>query len=456
MANQKHIEWLKKGVESWNRRRQNEPISPELSRVDVYKIFNKERTFEPEDALPLGGIDLSRADLKGANLSGVNLHGANLSYSKLEDADLSYTSLENANLDSVSLNNGTKLYRSNLAGADLTGVELLSACLFPPPCKDSTQYEPPSDKYQKSLGIIDGVNGLVSVYNKIREHYRKFPHEQTVFYFRGERSDSWDLRPSVMRKSGIDKKEGELLSDLLSRCPEEFRDMTTALSQWVLAQHYGLKTRLLDITRNPLVGLFNASEVNDGQDGSSKDGRLHIFAIPKSFMLDVYPFEIVKSFNSDTVSVIMNFAKLSNDEKRLLLGVGGTSRMPHATRVPKYNTAMRRLYHFIHQEYPNFEKRIEVSDLFCVFVVEPQRSFERIRAQQGAFLISAFHERFEEQEILKHNAGIPHYHHYTVKVLHKDKQDILEELRLMNITRESLFPGLEEAANAVNRLHGRG
>ena len=86
-------------------------------------------------------------------------------------------------------------------------------------------------------------------------------------------------------------------------------------------------------------------------------------------------------------------------------------------------------------------------------MVEPQQSFERIRMQSGAFLLSVFHERFERDEILNRNAEIPVYDYYTRKVPAGSKQDIIEELRLLNITRESLFPGLDEAANAVTQRY---
>ena len=72
---------------------------------------------------------------------------------------------------------------------------------------------------------------------------------------------------------------------------------------------------------------------------------------------------------------------------------------------------MNRLYQFIRLEKPSFQERIDPIDLLRVVVVEPRRSFERIRVQSGAFLISAFHERFEEVEIQKSTTNLPIYDH---------------------------------------------
>ena len=158
---------------------------------------------------------------------------------------------------------------------------------------------------------------------------------------------------------------------------------------------------------------------------------------------------MIKPFNSDTISIIANFSKLQQNEQNLLLGKKPKNKDPAAD----YAQDMGRLYNFIRHEKPYFQKKIDPRDLFRVFVVEPQRSFERLWAQSGAFLISAFHERFERNEILRCNPGIPVYDHYTLTVSRESKQHIMDELRLLNITRESLFPGLDEAANAITQLY---
>ena len=91
--------------------------------------------------------------------------------------------------------------------------------------------------------------------------------------------------------------------------------------------------------------------------------------------------------------------------------------------------------------------------LYKVFVVEPQLSSERVRAQSGAFLVSAFHERFERDEILKWNKGIPVYAHYKLTISGDCKDSIMKELQLLNVTRETLFPGLDSSARSVTNSY---
>lgn len=257
-------------------------------------------------------------------------------------------------------------------------------------------------------------------------------HSNELLYFRGESRDSWELRPSVMR-DGLIEYESDMLTELATRRPDEFRDSDTAIAQFVLAQHHGLKTRFLDITKNPLVALFHACEMD-----LDINGKVHIFAAPRN---------LVKSFNSDTVSIIANFAKLPPREQNALLTITGGR-----TAVP-FRNAIRHLYQMIRGEKPFFEERITMGDLFRVFAIEPQQSSERIRAQSGAFLASAYHQRFERDVVLNRNAQTPVYAHYTPIVPSSSKAPILTELRLLNITRETLFPGLDESARAINESY---
>ena len=274
------------------------------------------------------------------------------------------------------------------------------------------------------------VKSIAEFLNYIRE--LQSTHSTELLYFRGESNSAWELRPSVMRE-GFLAFESQMLTDLLTRRPDEFADRETAMSQWVLAQHHGLKTRFLDITKNPLIALFFACESN-----AYNEGRLHIFAVPQ---------DLIRPFNSDRVSIIANFARLTPREQNILLSrnLGSSS--------TDYRDAMRHLYQLIREEKPHFEENINFLDFFRVLVVEPQLSSARIQAQSGAFLVSAFHRRFERKEIESFNARIPIYAHYTPTVSWNRKRAIQEELRLLNITRETLFPGLDESARETTEAY---
>ena len=110
------------------------------------------------------------------------------------------------------------------------------------------------------------------------------------FLYRGESVNYGDgaLRPSLFRKSGLSiddfdgryssyyEEEQYLLYEservfplLFSRCNRDVDKLT-------IAQHYGIPTRLLDVTGNALVALYFAAQESDG---GKKDGIVYMFGV---------------------------------------------------------------------------------------------------------------------------------------------------------------------------------
>ena len=395
MANPDHIEWLRKGVDYWNALRNQRYFLPDFSGTDLRAelMFSSSGTSLDGinlqdgnlDAASLRGISLKNAKLQNArfnkaslqfvNFRNANLWRADFTFADLGNADFSLANLAEANLSYANLKRADLRF-AVLADSDITAAQPLNSYLF----ADTLPGFPRFNSSKK----IESVGDLVEECQRLQDHYVNHESQRSflrlfsddtdsttyLFYFRGEHNDSWDLRPSVMRppslseKAGFRYKEGEMLLDLMLQRPGDFVGVTSALSQWVLAQHHGLITRFLDITRNPLVALFHACEPSSRQDNSDcTDGVLHVFAVPKS---------LVRTFDSDSISIIANLAKLTHREQKILMGERTTEFMISSS---SYAVTMRRLYHFIMQEKPYFEKRINIRDLFRVFVAEPERSF---------------------------------------------------------------------------------
>ena len=483
MANPQHVAWLKESVAKWNARRQSQRFDPDLSSEDISRALGgHDREDIREMSVQLRNVNLSGADLSNSSLRDTDLTGAKFYMANLTNANLMGSDFTGAqfvggtshgarfhsakfsktlflehNLTAAQFNgaelqetrflqctlNQAHLYNETLAGADFILSRPWSALLYWPSAKANVG----SETFENEE--IGSINDLL---DRCRE-FRQAHGDEVVLYFRGESRCFPELRPSVMRmpESGeapLRSVEAEMLNDLITRQPEAFNALDSALARWVLAQHHGLRTRLLDITRNPLVALYNACDSN-----GDEDGRLHVFGVPRS---------LIKPFNSDMVSVILSFAKLPRTEQNILLGktaidapedVFPTKMADYLIGTDPFAKAKANLYTVIRQEKPYFEERIDIRDLFRVFVVEPQRSFERLRAQSGAFLISAFHERYERNEILRWNQHIPIYSHFLLALPHAQKELVLRDLRLLNVSRETLFPSVDEAASAVTQQY---
>ena len=435
--------------------------------------------------------NLTQAELRDAQLAGAELCGADLTDARLSGADLTDADLLSANLTR------TDLVGADLNGTNLVGTEPWRAVIFPSTTDLDFPFhlssEPTAtatpEQFEDVSDTVNTVGELLDIIRDIKARYATH-REELVVYFRGESHCGWPLSPSLVRhipnprapllqwreeqpvsverdpgplspsysmsydgnpldvprgfddwpfdrEATLQSVEQRMLIDLSTRRPEDFSGAATALSRWVLAQHHGLKTRFLDITSNPLVAMFHACA-----DERRSDARLHVFVVPRS---------LVKTFTSDVISVIANFARLDRYHQQVLLGEKDLAMGERTVSAADHKIAMRQLYQSIKQEKPYFEELIDPRDFYRAFVVEPQQVSERIRAQSGAFLVSAFHPRFEREEILNWNSRIPVYAHYLLTVPEARKTRVVEDLRVADVSGETLFPGLDSTASAITK-----
>ena len=74
------------------------------------------------------------------------------------------------------------------------------------------------------------------------------------FAYRGHKSESYKLRPSIFRKVAHRKNERRLLQELMTSSADDFIHDKSTFDYLVRAQHFGLPTRLSRSQRSRLMG----------------------------------------------------------------------------------------------------------------------------------------------------------------------------------------------------------
>lgn len=207
----------------------------------------------------------------------------------------------------------------------------------------------------------------------------------------------------------------------------------------VLMQHYGIRTRLLDITFDSLIVLFFAF-YNDPkcQNDDSKDSVVLVYEIPQDAILN---------WHSDKASVISNIAAYGYDD----LNVGA---MDSDIKSFNENDSIHHLLHEIRTEKPHFLNEIVKDHLESVYCVHPLLDNPRIKAQQGVFLLFGIDGDKRHIATLESSKG-PEIRLVKFRIPQFAKAQIREELEILGKTVDTVYPDWDGVADYFNRFYGK-
>ena len=286
--------------------------------------------------------------------------------------------------------------------------------------------------YQHGEFIIENDTELVNIesLDQFIAQLEKIP-EKTNLLFRGHTNINYSIQPSIFRAPKFYKNEYMMYQELVIRCPEYFISCNSHLDFLVEMQHYGLPTRLLDFTFNPLIALYFACE------NPSNTGEIIIYSVNNS---ELY-------YGKDEKVAILSSLPMFTYGKQKQIFKSISNGFDNSVDIQELIDEVR-------LERPTFSRKLSLSDIRVPIFVKPSRNNKRIAHQEGAFLLWGldtvhYDEKFkgefvgdqEKYRLQRNDKKVVFY------VQSKNKGKILKTLNRIGINKAFIYPEIDDVAD---------
>ncbi len=281
---------------------------------------------------------------------------------------------------------------------------------------------------------ISSVSEYMREISKLNEQ-KNNPNAQ--LFFRGQPVDFWDIRPSIFRDRML-SVEHYLMSEPLRQIPNEFINLGDSFGIMEKYQHYGMCTRLLDVTTNPLVALYFACEHFDKEEYKNLESDVIEEMSPQGIVyfkeenmplkyndLDVKIIARLASYDLNNTYTLKQVVKQLCEDEII------------SNEQAKRWSEEKGLLEFVH-----------ICQSVCT--VLPVMNNDRLIRQSGAFLlpgkfnITYRGENLQDAIITKAESNLREEFDKTFFFISDDnKEKIRIELEYCNISEANLFPELE-------------
>lgn len=284
---------------------------------------------------------------------------------------------------------------------------------------------------------IDSVSSFIKAIKELRE---SADGTSTELYFRGQEVEFWDIEPSIFRNDML-SIEHKLMQIPLQKISLEFKGFDSLFDVMTKYQHYGMCTRLLDLTTNPLVALYFACKIHGQEKYEMEDETVE----QEPYGVVYYTNNYYPSQSTDKeVKIVTALASYDLNKENTIGRVLDKLRIDN---LIDDETKAR----WLKKEYVGeFIKIIQRN-----YMVVPTYTNERLQRQNGVFLLASMFSvnigaSVKDGVITKSKNNLrDEFDSKYFYIKGENKDSILKELDLYNINEATLFPELEHQLNYI-------